>query len=134
MGGLAVVPWALLVSVQMTGVCGVITKPVHLICYECFRVGSHADCDAHYCSSNDTVCISHEAVMTSKQQTITKISKRCAPRCPNTNSQQEFFPQKEVHVKLTRQCCARNFCNRAPPTHQGPWTLPGALLLLRALL
>lgn len=36
--------------------------------------------------------------------------------------------------RLTRQCCARNLCNRAPAAPWGPWALNPGLLLPLGLL
>ncbi|KAM6148259.1 lymphocyte antigen 6L [Rhynchocyon petersi] len=125
---------ALLVSVELTSVCvltGTLTAS-KLMCYQCFKVPSHDCCAPVSCAPNDTVCVAHEVVMTIKSERdslVTRVSKRCAPRCPNGNNIQEWSMQKNLHIRLTRQCCSRNFCNSAPLTHLATWVLPGELLL-----
>ena len=70
----------------------------------------------------------------------TLVSKRCAPRCPNTNMEFKWLSDSRELRKIVRQCCSRSLCNGAAALQEGPWALsPGLLLqaglsLLRVLL
>ncbi|XP_064123749.1 lymphocyte antigen 6L [Loxodonta africana] len=134
MEGFVLVLWALLVSAEFAGICGDTTKPGNLSCYKCFKVQSPSACYPLVCSSEDTVCVSHEMAIIFEAKVVTRISKRCAPRCPNSNSQYEWVIQEGVNARLTRGCCSRNLCNKVAPAHEGPWALHGGLLLLWVLL
>uniref|UniRef100_A0A2K6TVK7 Lymphocyte antigen 6 family member L n=1 Tax=Saimiri boliviensis boliviensis TaxID=39432 RepID=A0A2K6TVK7_SAIBB len=58
------------------------------------------------------------------------LSKRCAPRCPNTNMEFEWSPIPGVQAVITRRCCSRALCNSAPTPQEGQrWVLCGGLLL-----
>ena len=58
----------------------------------------------------------------------TLLSKRCAPRCPNTNMEFEWLSDSGVLSKIVRHCCSRSLCNRAPALQEGPRALPRGLL------
>lgn len=58
------------------------------------------------------------------------LSKRCAPRCPNTNMAYEWLSEPWLVRRIQRQCCNVSFCNAAPPTPRRPWARPDPLLLL----
>ncbi|EPY89773.1 hypothetical protein CB1_000076006 [Camelus ferus] len=68
------------------------------------------------------------------------LSKRCAPRCPNTNMKFEWLSGPGLLGQIIRQCCLGSLCNGAPTPQESPWALPRGLLLqmglglLRALL
>lgn len=53
------------------------------------------------------------------------LSKRCAPRCPNTNMAYEWLSEPWLFRRVHRQCCNVSFCNGAGR----PWARPGGLLL-----
>ncbi|XP_075406631.1 lymphocyte antigen 6L [Tenrec ecaudatus] len=136
MGGLAPGLWVLLLSAECACVCGVktVTKSENLICYKCFKVSSPEFCHPMECPHNDTVCISHNTILYFGEHTVRKVSKRCAPRCPNGNNQQEWQLQKRVTVRLSRKCCSQSYCNGAPATMAtAVWVLPGVLLPFWAL-
>ncbi|XP_057593001.1 lymphocyte antigen 6L [Hippopotamus amphibius kiboko] len=127
MPGLVLVLWALLVSSDCAG--GATEPGENLSCYQCFKVTSGQLCKPTACASTDRVCISHAVIVTLRLRTGILLSKRCAPRCPNTNMQLEWSPGPGVLRKVTRQCCSGSLCNRAPPLQEGPWALPKGLLL-----
>ncbi|XP_030777021.1 lymphocyte antigen 6L [Rhinopithecus roxellana] len=120
---------------------GCATTPArNLSCYQCFKVSSWRQCPPTSCSPLDQVCISNEVVISFKWSVHTLLSKRCAPRCPNTNMKFEWSPAPSVQGVITRRCCSGALCNRAPTPQEGRWALQGGLLLqvglglLRALL
>lgn len=57
------------------------------------------------------------------------LSKRCAPRCPNTNMAYAWLSEPWLFRRIARQCCNVSFCNAAPPAPGRPWARPGRLLL-----
>lgn len=57
------------------------------------------------------------------------LSKRCAPRCPNTNMAYAWLSEPWFFRRIIRQCCNVSFCNAAPPAPGWPWARPGGLLL-----
>ncbi|KAF4022177.1 hypothetical protein G4228_014373 [Cervus hanglu yarkandensis] len=59
----------------------------------------------------------------------TLLSKRCAPRCPNTNMEFKWLSDSRELSKIVRQCCSRSLCNGAPAPQEGPWALSRGLLL-----
>nr|XP_019567849.1 PREDICTED: lymphocyte antigen 6L isoform X2 [Rhinolophus sinicus] len=61
------------------------------------------------------------------------LSKRCAPRCPNTNMKYEWSSGSEAFNRIIRQCCVPSLCNRAPATWEGPWAQRRQLLLPLAI-
>ncbi|KAM4865424.1 lymphocyte antigen 6L [Thomomys bottae] len=61
------------------------------------------------------------------------LSKRCALRCPNSNSVFEWSPVPGLQARITRRCCSWPLCNVAPAALGGLWALPGGLLLPVAL-
>ncbi|KAM5211527.1 lymphocyte antigen 6L isoform 2-T4 [Hipposideros larvatus] len=121
--------WALLVSAKFAGDT---TQPsVNLSCYRCFKVTKETLCTPTECSPTDRVCVSHALFMHSKSRMMMLVSKRCAPRCPNTNMKHEWSVGHQVFNRIIRQCCSRSLCNRAPATLEGPWAQrPGLLLPL----
>ena len=59
----------------------------------------------------------------------TLLSKRCAPRCPNTNIELKWPSNSGVPSKIVRHCCSGSLCNRAPAPQEGPRALSRGLLL-----
>ncbi|XP_041911576.1 lymphocyte antigen 6L isoform X2 [Arvicola amphibius] len=57
----------------------------------------------------------------------TQISKACAVTCHNSNGVFETAVSKGIQARITRGCCSRNLCNRAPGAVFR--TLPGRILL-----
>lgn len=57
------------------------------------------------------------------------LSKRCAPRCPNSNMAYEWLSEPWLLRRVHRQCCNVSFCNAAPPAPGRPGARPGGLLL-----
>lgn len=60
-------------------------------------------------------------------------SRRCAPRCPNTNMRYHWLLKTKVPGRITRRCCDRSLCNSAPASPGGPQAVQGGLLLLLLL-
>ncbi|XP_067568819.1 lymphocyte antigen 6L [Globicephala melas] len=119
--------WALLVSL---GCAEEATEPgENLSCYQCFKATSWEFCKPAACASADRVCVSHTVIITLRSRLRISLSRRCAPRCPNTNMKSEWSSGPGVHGKITRHCCSRSLCNRAPPPREAPGALPRALLL-----
>ncbi|XP_032323768.1 lymphocyte antigen 6L [Camelus ferus] len=164
MGALVLVLWALLMSAECAGSP---TGPgENLSCYQCFKVPSQAFCTPTACASTDRVCVSNAVIFTLSEslaapnmiQTTDRatqkqaaqhreglgvkilLSKRCAPRCPNTNMKFEWLSGPGLLGQIIRQCCLGSLCNGAPTPQESPWALPRGLLLqmglglLRALL
>ncbi|XP_039702154.1 lymphocyte antigen 6L isoform X2 [Pteropus medius] len=128
MGGLALVLGALLASAELAG--GAKQQPdVNLSCYRCFKVTSEELCRPTQCSTTDRVCVSHEVLVFLKSGVQMMFSRRCAPRCPNTNMQHQWLLTSKVRSRITRQCCAHSLCNSAPATLESPQALRGGLLL-----
>ncbi|XP_017913599.1 PREDICTED: lymphocyte antigen 6H [Capra hircus] len=127
MGALVLALWALLVSLDPAGRAREPGK--NLSCYQCFKVRSPEFCLPAVCSSTDRVCVSHVLIITLRLPVKTLLSKRCAPRCPNTNMEFEWLSDSGVLSKIVRHCCSRSLCNRAPALQEGPRALPRGLLL-----
>ncbi|XP_066235785.1 lymphocyte antigen 6L isoform X1 [Saccopteryx leptura] len=116
----------------------------NLTCYKCFKVPSEDLCVPTVCSSTDRVCVSHAVIISFKLMVKVLLSRRCAPRCPNTNTMYEWQwatrRGTKVLTRIVRGCCSRSLCNAAPPAPERPGALPGGLLcplglgLLRVLL
>ncbi|XP_031295607.1 lymphocyte antigen 6L [Camelus dromedarius] len=138
MGALVLVLWALLMSAECAGSP---TGPgENLSCYQCFKVPSQAFCTPTACASTDRVCVSNAVIFTLRLGVKILLSKRCAPRCPNTNMKFEWLSGPGLLGQIIRQCCLGSLCNGAPTPQESPWALPRGLLLqmglglLRALL
>uniref|UniRef100_A0ABI0P4U6 Lymphocyte antigen 6 family member L n=1 Tax=Bos taurus TaxID=9913 RepID=A0ABI0P4U6_BOVIN len=101
----------------------------NLSCYQCFKVRSPEFCLPAMCSSTDQVCVSHTLIITLRLQVKTLLSKRCAPRCPNTNIEFKWPSNSGVPSKIVRHCCSKSLCNRAPAPQEGPRALSRGLLL-----
>ncbi|XP_023376109.1 lymphocyte antigen 6L [Pteropus vampyrus] len=117
MGGLALVLGALLASAELAGSAK--QQPVT----------SEELCRPTQCSATDRVCVSHEVLVFLKSGVQMMFSRRCAPRCPNTNMQHQWLLTSKVRSRITRQCCAHSLCNSAPATLESPQALRGGLLL-----
>ncbi|XP_045416416.1 lymphocyte antigen 6L [Lemur catta] len=105
------------------------TPAPNLSCYQCFKVSDWATCLPARCRSTDRVCISHQVVIFMKSNLRVLLSKRCAPRCPNTNSKFAWSLGPGVDSLITRRCCSGNLCNRASVIQEGLWAQPGGLIL-----
>ncbi|XP_070238946.1 lymphocyte antigen 6L [Bos mutus] len=127
MGALVLALWALLVSLNPAG--GAREPGKNLSCYQCFKVRSPEFCLPAMCSSTDQVCVSHTLIITLRLQVKTLLSKRCAPRCPNTNIEFKWPSNSGVPSKIVRHCCSKSLCNRAPARQEGPRALSRGLLL-----
>ncbi|CAK7289744.1 Lymphocyte antigen 6L [Vulpes lagopus] len=101
----------------------------NLSCYQCFKVSGPARCAPAACHPADRVCVSHAVTFRSQTQVTTMLSKRCAPRCPNTNMKYDWILGPRILGSIVRQCCSGFLCNRAPATLEGPWALPRGFLL-----
>ncbi|XP_020026007.1 lymphocyte antigen 6L [Castor canadensis] len=124
MAGIILALWASLVSAELA------KMPVgNLSCFYCFKVKRATQCLPIACHASERVCISHEVVLYAKPKVKVLISKKCATRCPNSNSLFEWSPVFRMKGKIIRQCCSRNLCNMAPTSQEGLWALPGGLLL-----
>ncbi|XP_025778837.1 lymphocyte antigen 6L isoform X2 [Herpailurus yagouaroundi] len=136
MGGLGPVLWALLVCVEFAG--GGKKQPgLNLSCYQCFKVTREELCAPTQCYPTDRVCVSSAVVLTKRSRVMVQLSKRCAPRCPNTNMKYEWMLGSMVFGKIVRQCCSGYLCNGASATRsalRGGFLLGAALGLLWALL
>nr|XP_012608338.1 lymphocyte antigen 6L [Microcebus murinus] len=95
-----VILWAFLGSPEFAGLW--ITPASNLTCYQCFKVSSPANCLPVRCLSTDQVCVSNEVVFFTKHSTRVLLSKRCAPRCPNTNSKFKWSLGSGVNSLMTR--------------------------------
>ncbi|XP_047584790.1 lymphocyte antigen 6L [Lutra lutra] len=135
MGGLLPVLWALLVS---AGLAGNKEEPgVNLSCYQCFKVTRQAQCRPTTCHPTDQVCLSNAVVFLSsksKSKVTLSVSKRCAPRCANTNTNYEWTVGPRILGRIIRRCCSGNLCNRAPAIQEGRWALLRGVLLGAGLL
>ncbi|CAM9538575.1 unnamed protein product [Rangifer tarandus platyrhynchus] len=131
MGALVLALWALLLSLDPAG--GVREPGKNLSCYQCFKVRSPEFCLPTACSSTDQVCVSHKLIITLRLRVKTLLSKRCAPRCPNTNMEFKWLSDSRELSKIVRQCCSRSLCNGAPAPQEGPWALSRGLLLQAGL-
>ncbi|XP_074172405.1 lymphocyte antigen 6L [Rhinolophus sinicus] len=131
MEALVLVLWALLVSAEFAG--GTTQPSVNLSCYQCFKVTKEAMCKPAECSPTDRVCVSNALFVYSKSKVKMLLSKRCAPRCPNTNMKYEWSSGSEAFNRIIRQCCVPSLCNRAPATWEGPWAQRRQLLLPLAI-
>ncbi|XP_032113238.1 lymphocyte antigen 6L [Sapajus apella] len=120
--------WALLLAAASAG-CAT-TPAGNLSCYQCFKVSSGKECPPTPCRPLDQVCVSNEVAFSLKSSVEVLLSKRCAPRCPNTNMEFEWSPVPGVQAVITRRCCSMALCNRAPTPQEGQrWPLCGGLLL-----
>ncbi|XP_055288301.1 lymphocyte antigen 6L [Moschus berezovskii] len=131
MGALVLALWALLVSLDPAG--GAREPGKNLSCYQCFKVRSPEFCLPAACSSTDQVCVSHRLTVTRRLWVKTLLSKRCAPRCPNTNMELKWLSDSRVLSKIFRQCCSRSLCNGVPAQQEGPRALPWGHLLWMGL-
>ncbi|XP_062935363.1 lymphocyte antigen 6L [Cynocephalus volans] len=125
--GLALVLGAVLGSAQLVG--GTTAPAANLSCYQCFKAGSPRLCAPGPCRPADRVCVSSQVLVTLREVSKLLVSKRCAPRCPNTNGMFEWSLAPGLQGIITRRCCSRNLCNRAPSAQAGLWALRGGLLL-----
>ncbi|XP_034519392.1 lymphocyte antigen 6L isoform X2 [Ailuropoda melanoleuca] len=132
MEGLVPVLCALLVSAEFAG--SKKEPGVNLSCYQCFKAASHALCTPTVCDPSDRVCVSNAVVFLRKSKVILSLSKRCAPRCPNTNMNYEWTLGPRILGRISRRCCSGNLCNRAPTIQQDPWALRRGFLLAAGLL
>ncbi|XP_032272004.1 lymphocyte antigen 6L [Phoca vitulina] len=132
MEGLVPVLWALLVSAEFAG--SKKEPGVNLSCYQCFKETSQALCTPTVCYPTDQVCVSNAVVFLSKSKVTLSLSKRCAPRCPNTNMKYEWTLGPRILGRIIRQCCSGYLCNRAPTIREGPWALRRGVLLGAGLL
>ncbi|XP_045633218.1 lymphocyte antigen 6L isoform X2 [Ursus americanus] len=107
---------------------------VNLSCYQCFKAASQALCTPTVCDPSDRVCVSNTVVLLRKSKGTLSLSKRCAPRCPNTNMNYEWTLGPRILGRIIRRCCSGNLCNRAPTIQQGPWALGRGFLLAAGLL
>uniref|UniRef100_A0A8C0S9E2 UPAR/Ly6 domain-containing protein n=1 Tax=Canis lupus familiaris TaxID=9615 RepID=A0A8C0S9E2_CANLF len=123
----AAVLWALLLSAGLGG--GEQPRSGNLSCYQCFKVSGPARCAPAACHPADRVCVSHAVILRSQTKVTTMLSKRCAPRCPNTNMKYDWILGPRILGSIIRQCCSGCLCNRAPATLEGPWALPRGFLL-----
>uniref|UniRef100_A0A2K6GEK2 Lymphocyte antigen 6 family member L n=1 Tax=Propithecus coquereli TaxID=379532 RepID=A0A2K6GEK2_PROCO len=119
--------WVFLGSAEFAG--GQTAPAPNLSCYQCFKVNSWDHCLPARCHPTDRVCVSNQVVIFVKSNTRVLLSKRCAPRCPNTNSKFGWSLGPGVDGFITRRCCSGNLCNRALATLEGLWGHPGRLLL-----
>nr|XP_048310379.1 lymphocyte antigen 6L [Myodes glareolus] len=119
--------WASLVSVELAR--GSVTRepPRNLSCFQCFKVYQHRLCRPRMCRPEEKVCLSNEVFIYSSTRSRTQVSKDCAVSCPNSNSVFEWPASKGIQARITRGCCSRNLCNRAPGAVFR--TLPGRILL-----
>nr|XP_010959513.1 PREDICTED: uncharacterized protein LOC105073837 [Camelus bactrianus] len=105
MRALVLVLWALLMSAECAGSP---TGPgENLSCYQCFKVPSQAFCTPTACASTDRVCVSNAVIFTLRLGVKILLSKRCAPRCPNTNMKFEWLsdpPQYGTQSLLHEVC------------------------------
>ncbi|XP_008708278.2 lymphocyte antigen 6L isoform X4 [Ursus maritimus] len=132
MEGLVPVLCALLMSAEFAG--GKKEPGVNLSCYQCFKAASQALCTPTVCDPSDRVCVSNTVVLLRKSKATLSLSKRCAPRCPNTNMNYEWTLGPRILGRIIRRCCSGNLCNRAPTIQQGPWALGRGFLLAAGLL
>ncbi|XP_036089012.1 lymphocyte antigen 6L isoform X2 [Rousettus aegyptiacus] len=118
---------ALLASAKLVG--STTQQPdLNLSCYRCFKVTDKELCRPTQCSPTDRVCVSH-TLLIFLQPRVQMFSKRCAPRCPNTNMQYRWLLENKVESRISRRCCAHSLCNSAPASPEGPRALQGGLLL-----
>ncbi|XP_005395812.1 PREDICTED: lymphocyte antigen 6F [Chinchilla lanigera] len=117
---LVLVLWVSLVSMEIRR--GKMTMPAsNLSCYQCFKVSSISQCLPAVCRTTDQVCVSHEVIIYTSSRMKAQISKRCAPRCPNSNSWYEWTPKPGLQARIVRDCCSKNLCNKAPTRQEGLW-------------
>uniref|UniRef100_F7FV44 Lymphocyte antigen 6 family member L n=2 Tax=Callithrix jacchus TaxID=9483 RepID=F7FV44_CALJA len=120
--------WALLLAAASAG-CAT-TPAGNLSCYQCFKVSSGKECPPTRCRPLDQVCVSNKVAFSLESSVEVLLSKRCAPRCPNTNMEFEWSLVPGVQAVITRRCCSRALCNSAPTPQEGQhWALCGGLLL-----
>uniref|UniRef100_A0A8C3W8S8 UPAR/Ly6 domain-containing protein n=1 Tax=Catagonus wagneri TaxID=51154 RepID=A0A8C3W8S8_9CETA len=129
MGALVLVLWALLGS---RGCAGRATEPGrNLSCYQCFKVTSLSSCRPAACASADRVCVSNTVIFVLRFRAGILVSKRCAPRCPNSNKKSEWLSDPGMVRRVVRQCCFGSLCNAAS-ARQGALRAPSRGLLLPA--
>ncbi|XP_012980600.1 lymphocyte antigen 6L [Mesocricetus auratus] len=118
-----------LVSVELAQGLETRVPARNLSCFQCFKVQHPSQCQPIKCQPDEKVCQSNEVLIYSISMSRMQISKRCAVQCPNTNSQFEWTLNKGIQGKITRKCCSRPLCNRAPATQQRFGALPRRILL-----
>uniref|UniRef100_A0A8D1GMH2 UPAR/Ly6 domain-containing protein n=1 Tax=Sus scrofa TaxID=9823 RepID=A0A8D1GMH2_PIG len=127
MGRLLLVLWALLGSRACAG--GAAEPGKNLSCYQCFKVKSLGSCRPAACASADEVCVSNTVIFVRRLAVGVLLSKRCAPRCPNSNMKSAWLSGSGMTRRVVRQCCSGSLCN-GPPARQGRlWASSGGLLL-----
>ncbi|XP_036193453.1 lymphocyte antigen 6L [Myotis myotis] len=141
MGALVLALWALLAGPAVVSVLrGRGAAPLdfadrraqtgrNLTCFRCFKVTEMELCQPTACAPTDRVCVGHTVMVQYKSKVGVLLSKRCAPRCPNTNMAYAWLSEPWFFRRITRQCCNVSFCNGAPPAPGRPWARPGGLLL-----
>ncbi|XP_039109993.1 lymphocyte antigen 6L [Hyaena hyaena] len=128
MESLLPVLWALLVCAGLAG--GKKEPGLNLSCYQCFKVARLELCPPAQCNPTDRVCVSNTVVLAGRSKVVVTLSKRCAPRCPNTNTRYEWTSWPVASGRIVRQCCSGSLCNGGAAPRSA---LLGALLLLRLL-
>ncbi|XP_010637542.1 lymphocyte antigen 6L [Fukomys damarensis] len=129
---LVLVLWVPLALVELQG-DKMTMSASNLSCFQCFKVSSTSQCQPAVCRATDQVCVSHKVVVRNNLRMEVQISKRCAPRCPSSNSWYEWMPNLGIQARIGRHCCSKNLCNKAPTRQKGPWVRPGGLLTLVGL-
>ncbi|XP_027804160.3 lymphocyte antigen 6L [Marmota flaviventris] len=121
----------------------------NLSCFQCFKVNSWSLCKPTVCPATAQVCVSNEVFLLrsesvqlprlgphpppTRSRIRILISKRCAVRCPNSNSEFEWSSSPELRGRIVRRCCSGQLCNSAPAVLEIPWALFRWLLLQVAL-
>ncbi|EHB01370.1 Lymphocyte antigen 6F [Heterocephalus glaber] len=105
----------------------------NLSCFQCFKVSSASQCLPAKCRAPEQACVSHEVVVQNSLRMKVQISKRCAPRCPSSNSWYEWMLNFGIQASIARHCCSKNLCNKAFTRQEGLWVRPGELLPLVGL-
>ncbi|XP_077656881.1 lymphocyte antigen 6L [Urocitellus parryii] len=148
MGRLVLALWAALVSAELSradvwpsqgrGVrsahgSALARTSQNLSCFQCFKVNSWSLCQPAVCPATAQVCVSNEVFLLRRSRVRIRISKRCAVRCPNSNSEFEWSSSPELRGRIVRRCCSGQLCNSAPAVWEIPWALFRWLLLPVAL-
>ncbi|XP_051686986.1 lymphocyte antigen 6L [Oryctolagus cuniculus] len=132
MEGLVVVLWASLLlagAMDHVTVNRATTPAQNLSCFQCFKVSVPGHCLPTPCAAADRVCVSHEVFFQAESRVSVTLSKRCAPRCPSSSRVFVWSLGPQVQGRISRHCCSKNLCNRAPAAGQGLGAQPGVLLL-----
>uniref|UniRef100_A0A8C5YY80 Lymphocyte antigen 6 family member L n=1 Tax=Marmota marmota marmota TaxID=9994 RepID=A0A8C5YY80_MARMA len=127
MGRLVLALWAALVSTELARAD--VWPTQNLSCFQCFKVNSWSLCKPTVCPTTAQVCVSNEVFLLRRSRIRILISKRCAVRCPNSNSEFEWSSSPELRGRIVRRCCSGQLCNSAPAVLEIPWALFRWLLL-----